>query len=260
VAARQSKGTGDPKLAVGYLRVSTDDQRLGPEAQRDAIQAWADREGIYVVAWHADQGVSGGSDLVDRPALVAALAELRTSRAGVLAVAKRDRLARDVYVASTIERAVAQCGARVASADGTANGDNPADQFMRSILDAAAAYERGLIRARTKAALAVKRARGERVGAVPYGCRLAEDGKAFTPDTSEQAAIAAARALRVDGWSYRRIRLELAARGMCGRTGRPFTLQATFAMLSSATKPSEVGRRDHDDGDKSPDGTHFARV
>jgi DNA invertase Pin-like site-specific DNA recombinase len=30
-------------------------------------------------------------------------------------------------------------------------------------------YERALIRARTRAALQAKRARGERVGAVPYG-------------------------------------------------------------------------------------------
>ncbi|NVL83979.1 recombinase family protein, partial [Escherichia coli] len=76
-----------------------------------------------------------GSDLDDRPGLVAALADLRLLGAGVLAVAKRDRLARDVYVASTIERAVERCGARIVAADGTANGETPADAFMRSILD-----------------------------------------------------------------------------------------------------------------------------
>jgi hypothetical protein len=54
---------------------------------------------------------------------VKALGELRALGAGVLVVAKRDRLARDVYVAATIERAVASGGARVVSADGTANGD-----------------------------------------------------------------------------------------------------------------------------------------
>ena len=41
---------GNPKRAVAYLRVSTDEQRLGPEAQRAAIAAWAVREGITVVA------------------------------------------------------------------------------------------------------------------------------------------------------------------------------------------------------------------
>jgi DNA invertase Pin-like site-specific DNA recombinase len=48
------------------------------------------------------------------------------------------------------------------------------------IMDAAAAYERALIRARTKAALAAKRARGERSGEVPYGFRAVE-GAAWRP-------------------------------------------------------------------------------
>ena len=38
---------------------------------------------------------------------------------------------------------------------------------MRTVIDGAAQYEHGLIRARTRAVLAVKRARGERVGAIP---------------------------------------------------------------------------------------------
>lgn len=42
---------GDGSVAIGYLRVSTEDQRLGPEAQRDAIAAWAERAGIAVAAW-----------------------------------------------------------------------------------------------------------------------------------------------------------------------------------------------------------------
>ncbi len=79
-----AKRTGNPLLAVAYIRVSTDEQRLGPEAQRAAVEAWAAREGISVAAWHVDQGVSGGSDLGDRPALVAALGELRALGAGVL--------------------------------------------------------------------------------------------------------------------------------------------------------------------------------
>ena len=57
---------GNPLSAVAYLRVSTDEQKLGPEAQRAAIQSWANREGVSVVAWHTDAGVSGGGWVLGR--------------------------------------------------------------------------------------------------------------------------------------------------------------------------------------------------
>src|SRR5579864_6724647 len=113
---------GDPSLAVAYVRVSTEEQRLGPEAQRAQIEVWAARAGVRVVAWCLDQGVSGAAPLETRPALVTALAELRAQKAGVLVVAKRDRLARSVEVALALERALQGVGARVVSADGTGNG------------------------------------------------------------------------------------------------------------------------------------------
>lgn len=216
--------------AVAYLRVSTAEQHLGPEAQRASILAWAAREGVTVVAWHADQGVSGGSEIDDRPGLVAALGQLRADRAGVFVIAKRDRLARDTYVAATIERAVARSHAKVVCADGVGNGESPADAFMRSILDAAAAYERALIRARTKAALAVKKARGECTGAPPYGCRRVEGSKLLTVDEREQETLTAIRDMRRAGLSFRAIRREATSRGLLSRTGQAFTLQAVFAM------------------------------
>ena len=69
-----------------------------------------------------------------------------------------------MYIAATIERAVAHGGGRVVCADGVGNGETSADAFMRTIIDAAAAYERALIRARTRAALGVKKSRGESTG------------------------------------------------------------------------------------------------
>lgn len=226
---------GDPTRAVAYVRVSTDDQRLGPEAQRAAVEAWARSAGVTVASWHHDHGVSGGADLDDRPALVTALGELRAAGAGILVVAKRDRLARDVYIAGVIEREVVRSGARVVSADGTGNGETPADAFMRTVLDGAAAYERALIRARTKAALAAKRARGERAGEVPFGYRVGEGGR-LEPSEGEQAAVAAIRELRASGASHRRIVEELRARGITSRAGRPLS-QTQVARVLARTAP-----------------------
>lgn len=231
--AARSARPGNPRVAVAYLRVSTDEQKLGPEAQRAAIQAWADREGVAVVAWHTDAGVSGGSEIADRPALIAALGELRAARAGVLVVAKRDRLARDVAVAATVERAVKASGAKVLNADGTANGDSAADGFMRAMLDAAAAYERALIRARTSAALQAKRARGERAGAVPYGFTATPEGRLVTNE-AEQGVLAIVRELRAAAMPLRGVVSELARRGLVSRSGRAFQLTQVVRMTKAA--------------------------
>lgn len=223
--------TGNALVAIAYLRVSTSAQELGPEAQRSSIEAWAAREGVSIVAWHVDAGVSGASAIEARPGLCLALADLRSHGAGALVVAKRDRVARDVVVAATIERAATAAGARLVSADGTANGDTAADAFMRVMLDGAAAYERGLIRARTKAALGVKKARGERVGTIAYGFRLAADGVRLEQDDAEQGVLSVVAELRASGLSQRAIVAELEVRGVVSRAGKPFG-QTQIARLT----------------------------
>jgi site-specific DNA recombinase len=228
--ARREVVAGDPRRAVAYLRVSTEDQNLGPEAQRAQIEAWSVREGVEVLAWHEDHGISGAKDVTARPALAAALAALRREGAGVLVVAKRDRIARDVLIAGTVDHLAGRAGARVVSADGIGNGDSPADQFMRTILDGASAFERAQIRARTTAALAVKKARGERVGGVPWGWRVAEDGVQLEPHEGERTTAARARALRAEGRSLAQIAAQLAAEGRVKRSGRAFQRAEVHAL------------------------------
>ena len=43
LARRRNKRDADPKKVIGYIRVSTDEQALGPDAQRDALNAWCER-------------------------------------------------------------------------------------------------------------------------------------------------------------------------------------------------------------------------
>ena len=222
---------GNPRIAVAYLRASTDEQHLSPDVQRAAIEAWATHEGVVVAAWHVDASVSGAAEIDGRPGLVAALGELRAVGAGVLVVSRRDRLARDVGVAATIERAASASGAHVVSADGVANGDTPADKFLRTILDAAAEYERALIRARTRGALAAKRARGERAGTVPYGFTADAAGR-LSPCAAEQEVIRQVKALRAAGLSFRAINAELARVGLVGRTGNMIGLEQLTKIAS----------------------------
>jgi DNA invertase Pin-like site-specific DNA recombinase len=227
---RRTAPTASPRTAVAYLRVSTDEQHLGPDAQRAAITAWATREGVSVVAWHVDAGVSGAAAIADRPELLAALAALREHGAGVLAVAKRDRLARDVMAAAMIDRMVVDAGARVVSAAGEGtDSDDPSSMLMRRMCDAFAEYERALIAARTRAALAVKRSRGEATSHAPFGSRAV--GGVLVADEAEQAVIAQVRAARARGLTVRAICDELRAAGIVSRKGKPLAVSAVGELV-----------------------------
>jgi len=134
-----------------------------------------------------------------------------------LLVAKRDRLARDVMVAAMVSRLAEKAGAQVLAADGTGNGDGPEAQLMRNIVNCFAEYERALIRARTRAALAVKREKGERIGVVPFGYRLAADGIHLELNETEQVAIATVRRMRDASLSLRAIAAQLNTDGVPAR-------------------------------------------
>jgi len=219
---------GDASIAVAYLRVSTDEQNNGIAAQRAAIDAFRDRHGLTVSAYVVDIGVSGGAELGIRPGWYEAMRAITTHGAGILLVHKRDRIARDVALAVDATRAVTSRGARLQSADGLANGTDPADAMLRTLLDAFAAQERAIIGSRTTAALAAKRARGEAISPPRYGWK--RDGALEIPCEREQAAVKAAREARKQGVPFRRLGTLLAAMGHVGRTGRPFCLSALHEM------------------------------
>jgi DNA invertase Pin-like site-specific DNA recombinase len=247
---RQKRGL--PDVAVAYMRAPKDEQKLSPEAQRSTIEVWAARESAHVASWHIDQGVRSVTPLEERKALMEAFEAIRVHRAGILVVARRDRIARDVLIAGGFQAAVAKRGALVVSAAGEGNGDQPADQFMRTIVDGAAQYERAMIKARTKAALASKRTKGERIsGPIPYGFALAADGTHPTdgqgrrrcsgeclgclhlvPVEAEQAAIVRVDELAIAGRTLSSIAATLAEEGKVSRSGRAFLPEQISRMLS----------------------------
>ncbi len=225
--AKRKSIVGNPKLAVGYIRVSTDDQALGLEAQLAALEAWALRQGVTLAAVYRDEFVSGATPIDKRQGLLDALEALRTHGAGVLVAAKRDRLARDIMVTAAIEHGARSLGAVVRTADGASDGDGPENAMLRGMLDLFAAYERAIIGVRTKAALARKKARGERLGKARFGVRLVpgatkDDLFLALPHEAEVAVATRIRELQTAGASIADIVRTLAASGTLSRAGKPF--------------------------------------
>lgn len=220
------------RRATGYRRVSTAEQTtsgLGLDAQDAAIAASAMRLGVELSATFTDAGISGGLPLEQRPGLLAALDTLR--KGDLLIVAKRDRLGRDVLNVAMFERLAERKGARIISAAGEGTDtDDPTSRLMRQMVDCFAEYERAIIRARTRAALGVKKSRGERVGGIPFGFRLAANGRTLELDPAEQQALSLALELRATGLSYAATAAQLNRQGFRSRTGAPWVRQSVHAL------------------------------
>ncbi|MET4017191.1 DNA invertase Pin-like site-specific DNA recombinase [Bradyrhizobium sp. S3.2.12] len=143
---------------VAYYRVSTRKQGqsgLGLDAQRAAVANHLG-DGLANVIAEFTEVESGRRN--DRPALDEALTAARLHRAA-LVVAKVDRLTRSV---GFLERLL-EAGVDVRFADLPAI-EGPTGRFMLQQMAAVAELEAGLISARTKAALAAAKARGQRLG------------------------------------------------------------------------------------------------
>jgi len=144
---------------VAYYRVSTQKQGrsgLGLEAQRVAVERFADAEGFLISAEHIEIETGKGADALERrPELAKALKAAQKGKCAVV-VAKLDRLSRDVaFIAALMAQRVPFIVAEL--------GRN-ADPFMLHIYAALAEQERRMISERTRQALAAARERGVVLG------------------------------------------------------------------------------------------------
>ncbi len=220
---------------IGYVRVSTEkqaDSGLSVEAQCARLEAWCALHGAELVGIETDAGSSAKT--LDRPALGRALEALRAGKANALLVAKLDRLTRSVRDLDTLlSKHFADGTGDLVSVAESIDTRSAAGRLVLNVLASVAQWEREAIGERTAAALAVKANRGERVGAVPYGYALANDGVRLEPVTAEQVVIAEARMFRAQGCSLRTISARLAARGHVSRSGRPFAAMQVSRMLEA---------------------------
>jgi DNA invertase Pin-like site-specific DNA recombinase len=166
---------------VAYYRVSTQrqaDSGLGLEAQKSSVEEFCRANGWNIVDSFVEGGVSGKSDIQDRPALVDALASIKKNSCSGLVVAKLDRLSRDLFVQLTIERVLDRLEARVISSSGEGTDtDSPHSKLVKNILAAVAENEAAMISMRTKAALKAAKERGTHVGRPPQGFIKNEEGR-----------------------------------------------------------------------------------
>lgn len=204
---------------VAYIRVSTDKQAvegLGLDVQREQIRRWAKASGHRVVAWEADEGVSGAKGFTEREGLAAALQGICEGGAAGLVVAKLDRLARSLTVQEAALAHVWKCGGAVFSVDqGEIFRDDPDDPMrtaMRQMVGVFGELERAMIGKRLRDGRKHKASNGGfAYGSPPLGFRA--EGKELVKDPAEQVTVRRIFALHDEGKSLREIVVTLTEEG-----------------------------------------------
>ena len=158
-------------MLIGYMRVSSGDERQVVDLQLDALLA----AGVDERHLHQDKQ-SGGRD--DRVGLKTCLAGLRAG--DVLVVWKLDRLGRSLSHLVRILEDLKGRGVAFRSLTEGIDTTTPHGEFLYNLFGTLAQYERSLIRERVNAGLAAARRRGRRGGRPP----------AIDPETVEQIVAA----------------------------------------------------------------------
>lgn len=142
-------------MLIGYMRVSTDNDRQVLDLQRDALL------GAGVDERHLFEDRAGGSRR-DRPGLAAALAYLKSG--DCLVVWKLDRLGRSLPHLLETVNSLRVRGVGFRSLTEQMDTMTPQGEFLFHVFGALAQFERSLIRERVQAGLAAARRRGRRGG------------------------------------------------------------------------------------------------
>lgn len=227
--------------AIGYLRVSTEEQAKDGESlrrQEAMIRVEADRQGWELLAVLRDEGISGSKPAGKRPGFAALVAMVKAKAAEVVIVADLSRLSRsqkDTLI--FLEDVCGPAKARLYTLDkGHVENKTVSGTMDLTLKALLAEVYRKEISEKTLRAMQFKRQRGEKLGGdVPFGF-AAVDGK-LVADESEQAVVRCVQEHRQRGFSLRRIAKKLQERGATTKRGlavwNPMQVQRILARVTA---------------------------
>ena len=190
--------------AVGYIRVSTEDQAregISLDTQKAKIEAYAAINDLGLLGIIRDEGASG-KDL-EREGMAKLLDLVESGKVEAVIVYKLDRLSRRTLDTLSLIENFESKGISFHSISEKVDTKNATGRFFLTIISALAQMERDMTAERTKDALAHKRQKGEWTGRVPFGFRL--ENNRLVEDPEQLKVIQKAKRLRRSGKSLREI-------------------------------------------------------
>lgn len=168
------------KIAVGYLRCSTDMQDDSVEQQRREVQKWADANDFQIIRWYEDEGKSG-TTFEKRPAFMRLIRDIEAKHAfDFVLVYDESRWGRpnnpreNTYWKVHAER----YGVRVRVINSSSKHENDIGSFVTEVVESAEAseYSKKLSRSTLRGSKANAEKGYSSGGTAPYGyARMAID-------------------------------------------------------------------------------------
>jgi DNA invertase Pin-like site-specific DNA recombinase len=197
---------------------------VGLAAQRHEIERFASQEGFQVRSWQQDIQTGGGADaLLLRPGLAQALKDAKSARCPLI-VSKLDRLSRNVhFISGLMEHRVHFMVAALGK---------DCDEFTLHIYASLAEQERRLISERNRAAAAVMKLAGKKLGILRWPKAKRRRIMALANAGKRRAARERSELYRVYiEWAFRQ-------QGICGRA---ISCNAAANKLNELNIPSPMG-------------------
>ena len=222
----------DKKKAIGYIRVSTQNQvdsGLSLSDQRQKIMQYADLNDLQVTEIIEDAGLSAKNTA--REGLQRMLTAARNKETQAIIIYKLDRLSRNVIDTLALIKLLEKEDIAFHSIAEKIDTKTATGKFFLTIIAALAEMERDLISERTIAALREKRRQNKLAGNIPYGWDLAEDKETLTENQKEQSVIKRIQQLSEKGLSLRKIISVLEKQGMKTKRGGKWQAQVVNTIL-----------------------------
>lgn len=224
------------KKAFGYLRVSGQSQVDGDgfPRQKAAIKKWADANGVKIVRWFEERGVSG--TLESREALDAMLVALMSNGVDTVIVEALHRFSRDLRVQENlIHQYFTNRFTLVSATEPELGNDDPNRVFMRQIFGAVHQLDKSNLVLKLRAARQrTKVATGRCEGRKPYGTR-----------EGEQEVLNKMHGLHAVGGNWETISATLNNEGIKTRSGKlwyPATVRNILIRKAQATATRKESR------------------
>lgn len=229
------------EMVVAYLRISTVNQfetGAGLQTQQAKIVEFCKAKGLQLGEVYKDIAVSG--TIKNREGLMRLMADCRRGCFSKVLVYRRDRIARDLFVALWVEKELKKYNVRVISVtEPSIDTNTPLGKAFSRIIDIFSQLESDTITFRLADGRRHAASQGKKpCGGIPFGLR--KEGKALRVNEAEAPWVVKAFQWKAQGRSYSFIVRKFNGAGLITRQGNSFQPESIKYLLRNSTYAGEV--------------------